>query len=772
MSTEHSPDAVPDTPADPFAESLQQAIACHQAGQLPEAEQGYRAILAEQPGHPDALHNLGILAMQVGEMAVALNLLKTVLEHYPQHAQFWLSYLQALIQADQIDTARQVLAQGRELGLQGDAVDALAAQLAVSQEIAIAAAEAEALHDAPTEQQHPADGAETLVLEPSEAAPAGDAQHPDSAARVRQEETLALPAQASADPEPEPIAPAVADPDLATSGALDSACADTANPAGQGVVSGPDLAPAPGWTFTPLPDSADAATCDDALTPAEPGPPPSADDGPGYLAQGEAALTRLHYTDAWRALQQACRCLPEHAPAWLRLAQASYGLGRLEEAERHFRQALALDAGLSAAHSGLLLLGQHHSGLDADGAAQQHRALGQALEQRWPIAAARPAAPPPGRGLRVGFVAASLYDHPHAHVLLPLWQALASGSLEVLAYNDSPVQDAITTRLRAACAGWREVYGQDDDSLLAQIQADQVDILIDLSGHLPGNRLEVFARQAAPLQVSWLGYPDSSGLSRMHWRLTDAIIDPPGTETRYSEQLWRLPDSAWCYQPLWHVLQQRPSSDYAVCATPALHRGYVTFGASQHAACLGPEVIALWAQVLHAVPDSRLLLELDGLEAGDGPLHLALTTQFVERGIGAHRLQLVARTPGRQAVRAHDMDIALDSFPVSAGLASCELLWMGVPLVTLPGPRAASRSGASLLTTLGYPQWIAHSKVDYVRIAKTLASDLARLNRIRLGLRVEMESSPLRQAQRFAEQMETALHSMWDGRQAGSGREA
>ncbi len=132
----------------------------------------------------------------------------------------------------------------------------------------------------------------------------------------------------------------------------------------------------------------------------------------------------------------------------------------------------------------------------------------------------------------------------------------------------------------------------------------------------------------------------------------------------------------------------------------------------------------------------------------------------------------MARTPGRQAVRAHDMDIALDSFPVSAGLASCELLWMGVPLVTLPGSRAASRSGASLLSTLGYPQWIAHSKVDYVRIAKTLASDLARLNRIRLGLRVEMESSPLRQAQRFAEQMETALHSMWDGRPAGSGREA
>jgi len=763
MSTEHSPDSLlPDTPpTDPFAEPLQQAMACHQAGQLPEAEQGYRAILAQQPGHPDALHNLGILALQVGEMAVALNLLKTVLEHYPQHAQFWLSYLQALIQADQIDTARQVLAQGRELGLQGEAVDALAAQLAVSEEVAIAAAEAEALNDVPADETMAA----AANLTQTEAAPAGDGPEPADVPADSPDHAVLLPEQAGAEPE------AISDADLATPDTQDSAQADhdhaDALAAAPNRVADPDPASASGWTFTPLPDShAELAACHDEQALAD-SPPPSADDGPGHLAQGEAALTRQHYTDAWRALQQACRCLPGHAPAWLRLAQASYGLGRLDEAERHFRQALALDAGLTAAHSGLLLLGQHHSSLNADSAAQQHRALGEALEQRWPSAITQAATPQPGRGLRVGFVAASLYDHPHAHVLLPLWQALASGSLEVLAYNDSPVQDAITTRLRAACAGWRDIYGQDDDSLLAQIQADQVDILIDLSGHLPGNRLEVFARQAAPLQVSWLGYPDSSGLSRMHWRLTDAFIDPPGVETRYSEQLWRLPDSAWCYQPLWHVLQQRPSSDYAVCATPALHRGYVTFGASQHAACLGPEVIALWAQVLHAVPDSRLLLELDGLEAGDGPLHVALTTQFVERGIGAHRLQLVARTPGRQAVRAHDMDIALDSFPVSAGLASCELLWMGVPLVTLPGPRAASRSGASLLSTLGYPQWIAHSKVDYVRIAKTLASDLARLNRIRLGLRVEMESSPLRQAQRFAEQMETALHSMWDGRQTG-----
>ena len=146
---------------------------------------------------------------------------------------------------------------------------------------------------------------------------------------------------------------------------------------------------------------------------------------------------------------------------------------------------------------------------------------------------------------------------------------------------------------------------------------------------------------------------------------------------------------------------------------------------------------------------------------------------FSQRGICPARIELRPFSCHAELLGEYaDMDIALDSFPVSMGLAACELLWMGVPLVTLPGPRAASRSGASLLTTLGYPQWIAHSKVDYVRIAKTLASDLARLNRIRLGLRVEMESSPLRQAQRFAEQMETALHSMWDGRPAGSGREA
>lgn len=150
--------------------------------------------------------------------------------------------------------------------------------------------------------------------------------------------------------------------------------------------------------------------------------------------------------------------------------------------------------------------------------------------------------------------------------------------------------------------------------------------------------------------------------------------------------------------------------------------------------------------------------------ASDSSLHVALSTQFAERGIGGHRLQLLPHDPSRLAVRAHDIDIALDSFPVSVGLSACELLWMGVPVITLPGARPASRAAASLLTTLGCPQWIAHSKVDYVRIAKTLASDLPQLNRTRLSLRVEMESSPLRQPQRFAEQVETALRGMWAAR--------
>ena len=622
-------------PVPDLVAQLEAAIASHQAGDLVTAEQGYRAILSEHPNHPDAWHNLGVLAMQLGQLDAARELLRGVLESHPQQGQFWLSYMQALIVSGELDAARAVLTQGRELGLSGEAVDNLAAQLAASD-------------------------------------------------------------QAALDSEPE------------------------AMPAAQ-----------------PAHDQENAADA---------------------LAHGLTALADERYAQAWRALQLASRQHADDAAVWQALGEACYGLGRLDEAERAWRRALALRPDSWAAESALLRVLQHQAASPAEEAARCAQA-GAALEARWPT----PAAPAVHEHmtLRVGFIGGHLFDHPQAHVLLPLWQALASGSLEVWAYHDSLRADAITERLRAACAGWRDVAALDDDALLAQILADEIDILVDMSGHQAGNRLAVFARQAAPLQISWLSQGESSGLSRMRWRLSDAVSLPPGAPLPGQEPVWRLPESPFCYQPLWHVLQQRPSSDYAVCGAPALHRGYVTFGACQPAACIGPELIALWAQVLHAAPESRLRLELTGLDADDSPLHVTLTTQFAERGIGAHRLQLLAHDPMRRAVRGHDMDIALDSFPVSMGLAACELLWMGVPLVTLPGARAASRSGASVLTALGCPQWIAHSKVDYVRIAKTLASDLPQLNRTRLGLRVEMENSPLRQPQRFAEQLETALQQMW-----------
>lgn len=731
-----------------LAAQLQAAIAHHQAGELAEAEQGYRAILAEQANHPDAWHNLGILALQVEQHDTALELLRGVLQAYPQHGQFWISYLQALMRIGQFDLARAVLAQGRELGLDGEPVDAIARQLELlpgaapdTPGEATPSTDTAAQTDTPTQEETPT-AAETAepadirepVEEPTPTEPlaptATETTEPADIREPAQEPTPAEPLALTATEAAEPAA--VLEPQEAVASAAIPDQPETITPAA---------------AFEPTPMPAEAET----------------DHDPQALAQGLAALAAQRYTEAWRKLRQASRQQGDEVEVWLALGEACQGLGRLDEAAEAWRQALTLEPANWAAESALLRLSQLQPALSAAAAAERHLSAGATLEAHWP----EPAAPTPRQAhdaLRVGFIGPGLCDHPHAQVLLPLWQALASSSLEVWAYHDAPHSDAITERLRAACAGWREVAGLDDDSLLAQIIADDIDILVDLHGHQPGNRLAVFARQAAPLQVGWLGHADGSGLSRMHWRLTDAATHPAGVEAQHREQLWRLADGQYCHQPLWHVLQQRPSSDYAVRGAPALHRGHVTFGACLPAAQLNGEVIALWAQVLHAVADSRLRLELPGLDASDSPLHVALSTQFAERGIGGHRLQLLPHDPSRLAVRAHDIDIALDSFPVSVGLSACELLWMGVPVITLPGARPASRAAASLLTTLGCPQWIAHSKVDYVRIAKTLASDLPQLNRTRLSLRVEMESSPLRQPQRFAEQVETALRGMWAAR--------
>ena len=488
----------------------------------------------------------------------------------------------------------------------------------------------------------------------------------------------------------------------------------------------------------------------------------------------QAVELKPDYAEAWRnlgtllkdctrfgeaeaAFRQALALQPELVQAHNNLAITLKDQGRLLESEASFRQALALDPLYEGAFTNLLLLSQYVGHLSQAEVQALHREFGDRFEAPF-RGKARPSFPPHAAGvpLRVGFVSADLRIHAVSYFLLPLLAALDPQKIEVVVYHNATREDAVSAALRQHCTAWYAVNGMDDDTLAAQIRADKIEVLVDLSGHTAHNRLLVFARQPAPVQVTWLGYPNTTGLQHIDWRLTDERADLPSADADYTEKLWRLPEVFACYQPLVDAPERRQDAAYAVRPTPALDQGAITFGCCNNYAKVTPQVVALWAQVLLAVPRSRLLLEL----SGDDAVWTEVFARFAKVGISAERLILVERDRSQQYLTYHAIDIALDPFPANGGTTSCDALWMGVPLVTLAGQHFIARLGVSFISAIGHPEWIAQTEADYVQIAYTLAADIEKLNQTRLGLRTTVEASPLMDSQRFARHIEAAFLAM------------
>jgi predicted O-linked N-acetylglucosamine transferase (SPINDLY family) len=308
----------------------------------------------------------------------------------------------------------------------------------------------------------------------------------------------------------------------------------------------------------------------------------------------------------------------------------------------------------------------------------------------------------------------------------------------------------VTQQLRTHLDGWRSLVGLSDAQAAELIRQDRIDLLVDLAGHSAGNRLPVFARKPAPVQATWLGYPNTTGLDTVDYRLTDALADPVGqTDLHYSEALIRLSPCAWCFAP------------GASLPVAARREGPVTFGCFNNFAKVTDPLLALWGRILQAAPDSRLLLKARGLSSETA--RLRVRQHLGALGIAPERLELRGYTPdhrGHLALYAQ-MDIALDTFPYHGTTTTCEALWMGVPVVTLAGSAHVSRVGVSLLCNAGLPELVAATPEDYVRLATGLASDRQRLAELRHTLRHRMEQSPLMDAPRFARDIEAAYREMW-----------
>ena len=492
---------------------------------------------------------------------------------------------------------------------------------------------------------------------------------------------------------------------------------------------------------------------------------------------GNALLAAGRVVDALASHQHAVRLGQggdNNGVLHANLAHALKVAGQPAAALQAAQQALLCDPQQPARHSEALFL-QHYLP-PADAAAARAAALryGVLVESLAAVPAANPAVftttpttkpttPPhrwpnpaqPDKPLRIGLLSPDLRQHPVGYFtesVLAALAAQAAGRITLIAYANPADSDATSQRLRSHCQGWCDTSTLDDTALAAAVQADGIDILLDLAGHTARNRLPVLAHRAAPVQASWLGYCASTGLAAVDAFLADPWIAPPGTEAAFVEPILRLPETFLCFTP--------PPSDLPVGPLPALRGGGLRFACFNQLAKLNDEVLALWSRILLALPGSSLALQAAALQ--DPALRQQLERRFAAFGVAADRLRLQPATSHAAYLAAYQqVDVALDPFPYPGGTTSLEALWMGVPVLTLPGSTALSRQGLSILHNLGLADWVASSAEDYLARALHHAADLPALAALRQSLRGRLLASPLCDAPRFALHLEATLRGLW-----------
>ncbi len=502
------------------------------------------------------------------------------------------------------------------------------------------------------------------------------------------------------------------------------------------------------------------------------------------LAAALRALGQLE--DAVAAGRRALKINPDFAEAHNNLGVALQGLGQLNDAVASYRRAISIKPGFAEAHnnlgSALKELGQFDNGLasysralklnpdfcqarsnflqvlnytsdhDVSYCLEQAELYGRMAADNvtsrfsdWRHSAE------PGC-LRVGMVSGDLNNHPVGYFLESMLAQLDHTRIELIAYPTNPVTDELTGRIKPCFAAWKPLFGHSDEAAARLIHADGVHVLIDLSGHTKHNRLPVFAWKPAPVQASWLGYFATTGVAEMDYLLADAYVAPLGEEEQFTETIWRLPQSYLCFTA--------PKFDLDVSPLPALTAGCVTFGCFNNLVKMNDTVVALWARVLQAVPNSRLFLKTKQM---NDIMVCNLTRQrFAGFGIAPDRLMLEGSSPRAELLASYRrVDIALDPFPYPGGTTSVEALWMGVPVITRRGDRFLSHMGESIAHNAWLQDWIAADNDEYVAKAVQHTADLGSLATLRAGLRQQVLTSPVFDASRFARNFETAMWGMW-----------
>jgi predicted O-linked N-acetylglucosamine transferase (SPINDLY family) len=704
----------------------------HQSeGRLNEAEQVYRQILALHPGHTAAMHNLGLIAHLDGRYELAVDLIRKAIALGPESAGSYFSLANVLVDAGQLDEA--IAAYRKSISLNGNFPEAnnnFGHALSVKGEF----------DDAITAYR------EAIALRPSFAEAYNNLGNALRDAG-QLDEAIATCRKAISLKSNFPEAHINLGSHLIDKGQLDEAIAACR----QGIALNPNFPKAHNILGNALrgkgqPNEAIASYRRAiAIRPNE---------AEAYSNLGNALRDKGRLDEAIAANKKAVTLNPDFPEAHNDLGNALRDAGQLDEAVNAYRQAVVLKPGYAEAHSNLVLLLHYHGGYGA-------RAIAEELG-RWNRQHAEPLQRfiqshsndrNPDRRLRIGYVSGDFGEHVVGRNHLALVRGHDRRPFEIFCYAQVACPDVITRQFEQCADGWRNTMGLSDDQVATQIRDDRIDILVDLALHTAKNRLLVFARKPAPVQVTFAGYPGSTGLRTIDYRLSDPYLDPPGIdETVYSERTVRLPDSFWFYDPL-------ENKDIPVNSLPALETGVVIFGWLNTFCKVNDSTLALWAKVMRPVEGSGLLL----LAPDDSP-RLRTLDFFRREGIDSKRIEFVPRQSRRKYLELyHRIDVGLDSFPYNGHSTSLDSFWMGVPVITLVGQTAVSRAGWCQLSNLGLGELAGDTAEDFVRIAVELANNLPRLSELRSTLRRRMEQSPLMDAQRFTRNIEAEYRRMWRG---------
>lgn len=460
----------------------------------------------------------------------------------------------------------------------------------------------------------------------------------------------------------------------------------------------------------------------------------------GFISQ---ALEHYH---------KAVKIEPNFAEAHGNLGTLFQELGRLKDSLNSYKKAIQLQPDYLAAYSNLLMLQNYLPPDLTNNSFQMALEYGKIVtESSAPKLNVKKETQTLAK-LRVGFVSGDLHNHPVGYFLESFLRSVDKSRLELFAYPTTLIFDSLSERIKPHFASWKSLKSKTDLESAELIAADGIHVLIDLAGHTQNNRLPVFAFRPSPIQVTWLGYFATTGLDEIDYFLGDHHVTPVESNESFSESVWRLPRSRWCYT--------QPDIDIEVSELPALRNGYITFGCFGNLSKINDSVVELWCKILRAIPDSRLILK--SFQFKDLAVRQVLVDRFGELGVSQNRVKIEGPDNRYNYFESfRQIDITLDTFPFSGGTTSVDSLWMGVPIITLLGDSLVSRQGVGILASTDMQNWIAADEKDYVTKAISFASRINYLAELRTGLRPKVLSSPLFDAPQFARDIEDALWAMW-----------